>query len=157
MKTSVIRIIYDALVGRRVLAKDMSRPGTVTNVEVSRDGAMRRVYLSFAESALELKTRGANVRPDDVLVIDGDETFEIVEDDEGFPPAESRQAPGAGYHQNAEYYQKIAEVVKLGYGGMLPNGNLVDRREHPDAMPIQKNTLLGAPEPKPVGEDGRRD
>jgi hypothetical protein len=45
---------------------------------------------------------------------------------------------------------KTIEVIKAGYGGMLPNGNIVDRREHPDALPIQKNAMLGAPEPRPL-------
>lgn len=42
------------------------------------------------------------------------------------------------------------EVKEAGYAGMLPNGNLVDRRKHPEAIPLQKNTLLGIPEPKPL-------
>lgn len=40
-----------------------------------------------------------------------------------------------------------------GYAGMLPGGELVDRREHPEAIPIPKNDLLGVPEPKPVDGD----
>lgn len=56
--------------------------------------------------------------------------------------------------ERAKYYERILDAVNSGYGGMLPNGNIVDRREHPEAMPIQKNTLLGAPEPKPVERDG---
>jgi hypothetical protein len=131
-----MRIINDALVGRRVLARGMSRPGTVTSVEVSSSsgGPMRRVYLAFAEPATELRADEAGVRPDDVLVIRGDEEFELVE--------------GGGV-QAAEYYRKIFAAVKSGFGGMLPNGYIVDRREHPEAMPIPKNTMLGAPEPKP--------
>jgi hypothetical protein len=83
MKTSVHGIIHDALVGRRVLATGMSRPGTVTNVEVSLDGAMRLVYLTFAETATELKAEGAGGRRGDVLLITGDEEFVIVDD--GWP------------------------------------------------------------------------
>lgn len=47
-------------------------------------------------------------------------------------------------------FDKIAEIVKSGYAGMLPNGNIVDRREHPNATPIQKNAMLGAPAPLPI-------
>lgn len=43
---------------------------------------------------------------------------------------------------------KIREIVSAGYGGCMPNGNIVDRREHPEAIPIQKNTMLDVPEPK---------
>lgn len=42
------------------------------------------------------------------------------------------------------------EVNKKGYAGILPNGNLVDRREHPEAIPVPKNDYLGIPEPKEV-------
>jgi hypothetical protein len=43
---------------------------------------------------------------------------------------------------------KIQEIVKSGFAGVLPNGNIVDRREFPTAIPIQRNSLLGVPEPK---------
>jgi len=43
---------------------------------------------------------------------------------------------------------KILKLNKTGYAGVMPNGNIVDRREHPDAMPVQKNRLLGIPTPK---------
>lgn len=45
---------------------------------------------------------------------------------------------------------KIQATVAEGYGGVLGNGNIVDRRVHPTAIPIPKNTLLGVPEPKAV-------
>lgn len=49
---------------------------------------------------------------------------------------------------------KTLEVVKEGYAGIMPGtGTIVDRREHPEAIPIQENSLLGCPKPKPV--DGR--
>jgi hypothetical protein len=53
--------------------------------------------------------------------------------------------------RKAEFF-KINEIVKAGYGGTLQNGNIVDRREHPEAIPLQKNTLLDCPEPKEVDE-----
>lgn len=40
------------------------------------------------------------------------------------------------------------ELTKSGFAGIMPNGNIVDRREFPNAVPIQKNTMFGTPEPK---------
>lgn len=37
-----------------------------------------------------------------------------------------------------------------GYAGILPSGMLVDRREFPKAFPVQKNTMFGVVEPKPL-------
>jgi hypothetical protein len=44
--------------------------------------------------------------------------------------------------------EKIQAIIASGYAGILPNGNIVDRREYPDAVTVQKNTLLDVPEPK---------
>jgi len=30
----------------------------------------------------------------------------------------------------------------------LSNGNIVDRKEHPEAVPMQENSLFGIPKPK---------
>ena len=55
--------------------------------------------------------------------------------------------------------EKKAEILRIhalaqaGYAGTLSNGNIVDRREHPEALPLQKNSLLGVPEPKPTADD----
>jgi len=49
--------------------------------------------------------------------------------------------------------KEILETLKItrsGYGGVLPNGNIVDRRFHPNAMPFQKNEMMGCPEPLPL-------
>lgn len=43
---------------------------------------------------------------------------------------------------------RIQEINQSGYAGVLPNGNIVDRREYPNAVPVQKSTPLGIPEPK---------
>ena len=43
---------------------------------------------------------------------------------------------------------KIHEFTQAGYGGVIPNGNIVDRREFPEAIPLQKNSLLNIPAPK---------
>lgn len=43
---------------------------------------------------------------------------------------------------------KIYEINKSGWAGVLSNGNIVDRRKFPMAISVQKNSLLGIPEPK---------
>ncbi len=45
---------------------------------------------------------------------------------------------------------KTLELIKSGYGGILSNGNIVDRREHPEAHPFQENSSLGTPKPKEI-------
>lgn len=47
-----------------------------------------------------------------------------------------------------EQFEKYQKVKSEGYAGMLPNGNLVDRREFPNAIPLQYNQLLNIPHPK---------
>jgi hypothetical protein len=42
---------------------------------------------------------------------------------------------------------KGLEISKSGWGGLLANGQIVDRREHPEAIPIARNSMLGIPEP----------
>ena len=42
------------------------------------------------------------------------------------------------------------DAIKSGYGGVLPNGQVVDRRQVPSAIPMKANSLLGTPEPRPV-------
>lgn len=49
-----------------------------------------------------------------------------------------------------EEFHKHQKVKAEGYAGILPNGNLVDRREHPEAMPLAENSYLGIPKPKPL-------
>lgn len=39
-----------------------------------------------------------------------------------------------------------------GYAGIKRNGNIVDRREFNDAVPIQKNPLFGIVEPAKITE-----
>jgi len=43
------------------------------------------------------------------------------------------------------YHKRFTEA---GYSGVLPNGNIVDRRIYPNAIPMQKNSLFGIPTPK---------
>lgn len=44
---------------------------------------------------------------------------------------------------------KKVEIAQSGYGGVSQDGTIVDRREFPDAVPIQRNGMFGSPEPKP--------
>ena len=44
----------------------------------------------------------------------------------------------------------IQKAVAAGYGGVLPSGQIVDRREHPEALPIPHSRSLGVPKPKSV-------
>lgn len=41
-------------------------------------------------------------------------------------------------------------AIESGYGGVLSTGEIVDRRQHPNAIPLQENPHLGTPAPKPV-------
>lgn len=40
---------------------------------------------------------------------------------------------------------KTFEVIQSGYAGTMPNGHIVDRREFPEAVPVEENQLLNAP------------
>lgn len=48
---------------------------------------------------------------------------------------------------------EIHEINQSGYAGCDRNGNIVDRRKYPNAVPIQKNSLLGIPEPKKLDNE----
>jgi hypothetical protein len=52
--------------------------------------------------------------------------------------------------EKLEYLMSLQIIRLEGWAGVLPNGNIVDRRKHPTAIPMQKNTLLGIPEPRPL-------
>lgn len=54
--------------------------------------------------------------------------------------------------QNKEEIFKILGIISSGYAGTLLNGNIVDRREFPEAAPIQKNSMFNVPVPKPVNK-----
>lgn len=47
-------------------------------------------------------------------------------------------------------FGKHEQVKKEGYAGVLPNGNIVDRREYPEALPMQQNSMLGIPKPNKI-------
>lgn len=46
--------------------------------------------------------------------------------------------------------EKMIHFTAAGYAGILPNGNIVDRRVKPLAYPIGENTFLGIIKPKQV-------
>lgn len=46
----------------------------------------------------------------------------------------------------------IVELIKSGYAGVLPNGNIVDRRIFPDAVPSAENPMFGCPKPLSVSK-----
>jgi len=48
------------------------------------------------------------------------------------------------------HFEDVKKFTAEGYAGCLSNGNIVDRRKHPEAIPVQKNSLLNVPEPKEV-------
>lgn len=48
------------------------------------------------------------------------------------------------------FFEKIQKANKEGYAGILPNGNLVDRRENPLAYPVAENSLFGVAKPKQI-------
>lgn len=45
---------------------------------------------------------------------------------------------------------KTKALIESGYAGVDKEGQIVDRRMYYDAMPIQKNRIFAAPEPKEV-------
>ena len=49
---------------------------------------------------------------------------------------------------DAQKIKATQALIASGYAGVDQTGKIVDRREHPDATPMQKNSLLGVPEPK---------
>jgi hypothetical protein len=61
------------------------------------------------------------------------------------PNPPSRGAPGSAEHLAA--LLKIKETIQAGWAGVLPSGNIVDRREHPSAIPIPENKFFGTPPP----------
>jgi hypothetical protein len=48
---------------------------------------------------------------------------------------------------------EIMEINDSGYAGVLSNGNIVDRRIHPDAIPVQENKMMGIPKPKSIEKE----
>ena len=44
------------------------------------------------------------------------------------------------------------EISQSGYAGVLSTGKIVDRRERPEAIPMQKNKMFGVPKSKDFKE-----
>lgn len=66
------------------------------------------------------------------------------------PNPPSRAAAGSAEPLPAEHMaelRRIRDVILSGWAGVLPNGNIVDRRTHPTAIPIPENNLFGTPPP----------
>jgi hypothetical protein len=55
-----------------------------------------------------------------------------------------------GSKEHLEALQKIRSIVASGWAGVMPNGEIVDRRDYPTAVPIPANSLFGTPKPKKV-------
>lgn len=45
---------------------------------------------------------------------------------------------------------EVYEINQSGYAGILPNGNIVDRRKFPNAIPVQENPLFGVTKQKEI-------
>lgn len=58
--------------------------------------------------------------------------------------------------EKLEKYKKHFQMMQEGYGGILPTGELVDRREHPEALEIAENSFLGIGKPKKITTDEKR-
>lgn len=43
--------------------------------------------------------------------------------------------------------------IDSNWQSVLSNGNIVDRRKHPNAIPIQENSLFGVVKPKPLTDE----
>lgn len=54
--------------------------------------------------------------------------------------------------QEAKRYDLIviAYINESGYAGCMPNGNIVDRRFYPEAVPVAKNSMFGIPGQKQI-------
>lgn len=67
---------------------------------------------------------------------------------------------GAARGSDASRLEKLLEIkaiIESGWAGVMPNGNIVDRRVHTTAIPIPANPMFGTPEPKqPNAGDERR-
>lgn len=56
--------------------------------------------------------------------------------------------------EKLKFLMKNIEISKSGYAGVMPSGQIVDRREHPDAVPVQANKMFGIPKPKTIFKVG---
>jgi len=52
--------------------------------------------------------------------------------------------------ETQEHSDWLTKVRDSGYLGILQSGQLCDRREHPEAIPVQENSFFKTPKPKEV-------
>jgi hypothetical protein len=65
-------------------------------------------------------------------------------------PPPTGLAPALGSEARHQALLKAAQITQSGYGGVLGNGQIVDRREHPDAVAMQENSMMEIPAPRRV-------
>lgn len=59
--------------------------------------------------------------------------------------------PAETQHQiRLELHARLKQIKDSGYAGVTKTGGIVDRRAHPDALPVPENALLDIPEPKAI-------
>lgn len=46
-----------------------------------------------------------------------------------------------------KYLIGTVAISQSGYGGISPQGDIVDRRKHPSAVPIPENSMMKIPKP----------
>lgn len=81
------------------------------------------------------------------------EKINHMQDEIPYNPPGMDEYIAKGAEHNAKLFKRHAllqavAAVKDGYGGVLPNGNVVDRRKHPAAIPMPENSLMDVPKPK---------
>lgn len=52
--------------------------------------------------------------------------------------------------ERCEHLILTTYIIESGYAGVLSDGKIVDRRIYPKAIPVQENSLMGTPAPKPL-------
>lgn len=75
------------------------------------------------------------------------------------PPKAEYAPAGELVHLNSPHVDELLaflEVNKAGYAGVMPGGTLVDRREHPEAIPVPENSMMNVAAPRcvPCGGSG---
>lgn len=54
------------------------------------------------------------------------------------------------------HIRRLQEVKREGFAGVMSDGRIVDRRKHPEAIPMQENSLLGIPAPRELPNNSDR-
>jgi hypothetical protein len=114
--------------------------GTPEPVEITED--MRKQFTTELEAKAQAEAEA--IPPFDMEKIADENGKEYTREEFDKLPEDERQ------DIKAYRGHMIQLITKAGYAGMLPGGKLVDRRVKPEAIPVQKNQMFGAPEPKEV-------